>query len=300
MMTRNFIFFGSSDFSALVLSYLIDQQLIPSLVITLSDQKIGRHQVITPSDVKKIALEKKLPVLTSSNQKELTANFSLLALKKKPTFAVLASFGIIIPKLVLDCFPFGIINIHPSLLPKYRGASPLQTAILNGDDFTGVSLMLLTEQLDGGKLLAQERIAIEPKETTLTLGKKLFLRGTQLLVKILPAYLEGKLPPFSQTKLTNQLELTRKFTKADGFINYDSLNAAILRDKIQAKEIDRKFRAFFPWPGIWTILPEGKRTIITNLELLPNQLLKILEVKIEGRNSNQDQNFIFHLFSRAY
>lgn len=178
--------------------------------------------------------------------------------------AVLAFFGIILPESVLNIFPKGIINIHPSLLPKYRGATPVQTTLLNGDTVTGVSVMKLDEKMDHGPLLAQEEAEVLPEDTTITLYDKLFTKGAQMLSHALPLYVNDNLP------LTDQNHEKATFTKAkltrlDGFID--------INNSPDPKLLHRMIRAYYPWPGVWTkMMVNNKEKIV---KLLPDNMIHV-------------------------
>jgi methionyl-tRNA formyltransferase len=180
---------------------------------------------------------------------------------------VLASFGIIIPKEVLEMFSLGIINVHPSLLPQYRGPTPGQTAILNGDKVTGVSIMKLDEEIDHGPILVQEKTEIEPPDTSASLYKRLFEQGAKILGEALPKYITGKL------KLKDQDHSKATFTdhliRDSGFVDIN---------KPPSKEtLKRMIRAFYPWPGVWVKTKlNGQEKII---KLLPEG-----KIKVEGKN----------------
>jgi methionyl-tRNA formyltransferase len=295
----SFVFFGTPNFSRLVLETLIKNGLTPNLVVTSPDKPVGRKQILTPSPVKQFALENNLKIITPKTKEELLKE---LQKNNNLTIGILAAYGLILPPEVINVFPKGIINIHPSLLPKYRGSSPIQSAILNGDAETGVTIIKLNEKIDQGEILAQEKVQILSEDTTISLGEKLFTLGTNLLFKILPKYLNNKIELMPQNQshyhiLKHDSDTTKKFTKQDGFISFNDLKNAINPTFCHSDEnqnpslstlIDRKFRAFQPWPGIWTTLQNGKRMLITKCHL-ENEVLKIDLVKVEGK---QEEKFI--------
>ncbi len=298
----SFVFFGTPEFSKITLEILIKNNLVPSLVVTSPDKPVGRKQIMTPSPVKKFAAQNGLKIKTPATSSSIFDEVANLN-GKKIDFAILAAYGFIIPQRAIQLFPHGILNIHPSLLPKYRGPTPIQTAILNGDKETGVTIIKLNEKIDEGEILAQEKVKIDPNDTTITLGEKLYKAGTNSLIKILPDYLKGKikLTPQNNNAATGQLSatvnITKKFTKQDGFIPFEDLKN-IYRSETLAKngnrnlphQIYNKFRAFQPWPGIWTILPNDKRMLITKCHL-ENEVLKIDFVKIEGKQEKKFNGF---------
>lgn len=189
--------------------------------------------------------------------------------------AVLANFGLILSQEILDLFPKGIINVHPSLLPKYRGTTPGQTALLNGDKITGVSIIKLDREMDHGHILAQQEEPILDNDTSETLYPRLFKIGAKLLHNSLRRYLSGEL------KLTEQdhskVTFTKPLTRDDGYIDISIIPSAEI--------LDRMIRAYFPWPGVWfkTNL-NGTDKII---KLLPEN-----KIQVEGKNSMPYKDFI--------
>ncbi len=189
---------------------------------------------------------------------------------------VLAYFGVLLPKEMLGAFPKGILNIHPSRLPKYRGATPVQSALLKNENETGVTIITLDEQMDHGPMLVQETEMILPADTTETLHERLFTKGTKMLQEIIPDYLAGKLPlqPQNDTEATYT---KRSFTKQDGLI--DSTNPP------SSEQLDRMIRAYYPWPTVWTRLPiNGTEKIV---KLLPEGKLQV-----EGKNPMSIKDFM--------
>lgn len=161
-------------------------------------------------------------------------------LKDKPDVGVLASYGRILPLEELKKIPHGILNLHPSLLPKYRGPSPVQTAILNGESETGVTIIKLDEQVDHGPIARQIKEKIAPDDTSETLYNRLFLIGAELLKNILPDFLEGRLELKQQDH--SQASYTQKLTRKSGKIDW----------KKPAEYLERFIRAMSPWPGAWS------------------------------------------------
>ncbi len=245
------IFLGTPEFAVPSFQALIKNNLTPILVVTQPDKPVGRKQELVFSPVKQIALENKIPVFQPAAKADLQNVF----LKYKPDICVLVAFGLIIPKKYLNQPRCGFLNIHPSLLPKYRGSSPIQTAVLNGDQVTGVTIIQLTPALDAGPIVAQEIINISPVDNAETLHDKLSQVGADLLIKTLPNYLAGQIKPKSQDD--SQATYTKIINRQDGQINWQE----------KALEIDRQFRAFHPWPGVFSHL-DRKRLKIVNLSVL--------------------------------
>ena len=195
------------------------------------------------------------------------------SLKEKPDVGVLASYGQILKKEILEKPKHGILNIHPSLLPKYRGPTPVPTAILNGEQETGVTIFKMDEKVDHGPILSQFKEEIRPNDTAESLLKRLFLAGTKVLTTILPSYLEGKIELREQDD--SQATSTKKFTREDGKINWQEESA----------KIERRIRAFYPWPGTWTeikIKGKNKRLKILKAHLEKNKLV-LDQVQLEGK-----------------
>jgi methionyl-tRNA formyltransferase len=195
-------------------------------------------------------------------------------LKEKPDVGILASYGKILTKEELKKPKHGILNIHPSLLPKYRGPTPVPTAILNGDQETGVTIFKIDEKIDHGPIISQFKEEIRPDDNADELLKRLFTAGAQVLTTILPAYLEGKIKPREQDD--SQATYTKKLTREDGKINWQEPPA----------KIERKIRTFYPWPGTWTevkIKGEKKRLKILKAHLEGNKLI-LDQVQLEGKN----------------
>jgi len=240
------IFAGTPDFSAPYLEGLIaDSDFSVLGVITQSDKPSGRKQELSPSPVKIIALEKGLRIWQPEKlRKDETIAGELEAIGAD--MLVVVAYGQIIPQNILDLFPRGAINVHPSLLPKYRGASPIQSAILNGDSDTGITIMLMDEKMDHGPILAQERFVLTGDETNESLHAKLAPLGVRLLIGTIKRYLAGKIKP--QPQDDSQATLSAAIAKEDGRINWES----------SAQLIKQRIFAFHPWPGTWTTL-EGRR-----------------------------------------
>ncbi len=249
------IFFGTPEFSVPALLKLIDSGYRPLLVITQPDKPAGRNQKMSQSPIKKIALENNLALAQPKNKKELNA----IVNDVECDVGVLAAFGQILSKEVLEKPKFGILNIHPSLLPKYRGSSPIQNAILNGDKETGVSIIKLTSKLDAGPIFGQSTIVLSSNDNSEIVHDKLAKQGAELLISILPDYVAGK--SIGKVQDETKATFTKNINREDGLINW----------KDGANVIERKFRAFSPWPGVFTHL-ENKRLKIADLSVLEADL----------------------------
>jgi methionyl-tRNA formyltransferase len=248
-----FVYFGTSKFSATILNELINIGYKPNLVITQPDKPAGRGQILKQSPVAETATKHKINLVKPEklNQDFLKTlaqfnnnQFSLQIENRSPErLGILAAYGKIIPQNVLNFFePLGIINIHPSLLPKYRGPAPLQQAIINGDEKTGVTLIKLTNKVDAGPIIASLSFKIENFDTTETLEQKCVWVAIKLLKENLPLYLKG------QIKLKPQDESRATYT------NFIEKKQAQINWLESAKVIERKIRAYQPWPIAWFVL----------------------------------------------
>lgn len=236
--TSRIVFFGTPMFAVPALRALHKSGWPIAVVVTAMDKPIGRRMLLTPSPVKSVAQELDIPVITPATLKDdgFLAQLSSL----KPILGVVAAYGKIIPKSILNIFPKGILNIHPSLLPAYRGPSPIQAAILDGLKETGVSLMVLDEEMDHGPTLAQQKWAIPSGADYPFCESELSRLGANLLIDILPGYLAGSVEPMPQNhaKATSSY----KFTREDGRIDWTA----------PASVVHNKIRALAANPGTWT------------------------------------------------
>jgi len=240
------VFMGTPDFAAPVL-HLLHAQAAPRgwqvvAVATQPDRPAGRGNRVIAAPVKQVAAAHGLPVLQpASLRKEPDAIDALRALA--PDLLVVAAYGLILPPSVLAIPAFGCINVHASLLPAYRGASPIAAALLDGQAETGVSIMLMDEGMDTGPVLCQARLAIAPDDTTASLSVRLAELGASLLVEALPAWVRGDLAPIRQDELSGVPSICRLIKKEAGLIDW----------KRPAAIIERMTRAYTPWPAAYTI-----------------------------------------------
>jgi methionyl-tRNA formyltransferase len=249
------VFLGTPEFAVPVLSALIASGLAPELVITQPDRPAGRKQKLVPPPVKIVAEKHGLKILQPENKSALTEIFNDLEVD----ICILVAFGMIIPASILDKPRCGFINLHPSLLPQYRGSSPIQMTILNGDLLTGVSLIKLNAGVDAGPIIVQKQVSISPAETAGSLHDRLAKIGAELVIQILPEYLSGGIVPVAQDE--SRATYTSMIRRENGLVDWNRA----------ANEIDRQFRAFYPWPGIFTHL-DGKRLIIAKLSVMEGNL----------------------------
>jgi len=229
----SFVFFGTPYVARDTLDILDARGYRPTLVITAPDAPRGRGLTLTPSEVKGWAEAHDVPVLTPS---AIDADAIEAIRAYGCAYAIVVAYGKILPQALLDVFPLGVLNIHYSLLPKYRGASPVEAALLNGDHETGVSIQRMIYELDAGDILAQESTMIGPSETTVDLRKRLIEIGGNALVSALPHFISGTITPTPQDPA--QATRCRKIKKEDGFITLG-------RDD---ESNWRKFRAYAQWP----------------------------------------------------
>ncbi len=230
-MKNPIIFFGTEDFSAVSLQKLIDEGFEVAGIITKPDSKKGRGQKLQSPKVKKIGEKFKIPILQPQKMNEIiefVQNF------KNPV-GVLVSFGRIVPQEIIDLFTPAIVNVHPSLLPKYRGPSPIESAILNGDTKTGVSLMKLSKEMDAGDVYSQEEIKLSKTETASELYKICGKIGAEMLVRDLPKIISGELKGEKQD--SSQAEYCQLLKKSDSILNPENQTAKQAEQQIRAFEI---------------------------------------------------------------
>lgn len=251
-----FVFFGTPEFSTIILENLIAAGYMPAAVVTNPDEPAGRKHILTAPAVKMSAFKFNIPVL---QPQKFRGNLEFLEKFKnlKSELAIVAAYGKILPKEVLDIPSRGFINVHPSLLPKYRGASPIQYAILNDDKKTGVTIMKIDEEMDHGPILANSLWPIAYGDTYKSLSEKLAELGTEILIKTIPDYISGKIKPVEQDH--SQATYTKIIKKEDGKIDWSK----------SAAETERMARAYYPWPMAWTTW-NGKILKIIEAEISKN------------------------------
>lgn len=301
------IFFGTSSFAVPILETLLQADRVSlKALITKPDAPQGRGLMLTPSPTKKLAIRHTISVFEPELLKENSLFFEELK-KLDPDLIIVASYGKIIPAPILALPRYGTINVHPSLLPRYRGPSPLETTILEGDTETGVSLILLDEEMDHGPILAQEKTSLIGDETLPELGDKLSRLGARMTLELLPHIQEGtlKITPQDHTQAT----FTSLLKKEDGKIRWEK----------PASTLKREIRAYHEWPGSYTFFRRGgeKASKLLKIiqametegssdkkpgEIIPDSLslkvqtgkgaLILVEVKPEGKRAMQGSEFI--------
>lgn len=233
------VFMGTPTFAVPVLAGLtgLDGYEVVG-VYTPPDRPAGRGRKAQSSPVKDFALENNLTVLQPASFRSAEVQTELAELR--PDAIIVAAYGKLLPKPVLDLAPLGCLNVHPSLLPRHRGPSPVATTILNGDQVTGVTIMLLDEGMDTGPLIAQHEYLMKGNETTDQLTTALFELGGKLLEESLPQWQSGEL--LSEPQDESLASVTRKLVRADGLADWT----------LSADELETRARAFTPWPGLFT------------------------------------------------
>ncbi len=293
------LFFGSTSDSVIIvkaLAHLPDHEIVAA--VTQPPRPIGRNQTITPTPVALWAQEYSIPVLSFPSNKEkpwLYEDESTVVDTLAPFQAdllVSASYGQLIPTKTITDAPYHGLNVHPSILPRWRGADPVPWAIMTGDHQTGVTVVTLSADFDQGKIIAQKKVAITPEDTSDPLRTKLFELGAALLCDVIPEYVSGEIKGILQDK--SQTPYARRLTRDDGFVPRETLQTA-QTDANVAAGLDRKFRALLPWPGLWTMLPiPAKRLKILACKLTTNGLT-LETVQLEGKNPVS-----YDEFARAY
>ncbi len=250
------LFMGTSEFANPALKQLITQNFDIITVVTQPDRPSGRGKKLNPPPIKQTALENNLHVLQPVKVRK--PEFISKLIELAPDVIIVAAFGQILPQTVLDIPPCGVINIHPSLLPKYRGAAPIQWALINGETETGVSLMLLDAGEDTGDIICMEQIQIQLEDTSETLGQKLANIGASLLVDVLQNLKNGHPPPAIPQK-HEQATHAPRLSKEIGQINWNE----------SAETIHNLVRGTAGWPGAYTYFNNG--TLLKIIQSLPHE-----------------------------
>jgi len=293
---------GTPEFAVPSLEHLVLNRHQVVAVYTQPDKVAGRGRTFVSSHVKLSALKLGLPIVQPDNFRKPETVAELAALE--PDIIVVAAYGQILPQSLLDIPSGGCINIHPSLLPRYRGTSPVAAAILSGDPFAGVTIMLMKAKLDTGPVLLQTQTAISSADTTGSLSEKLSLVSAQLLLETLPRWVNGELLPRPQEDAG--VSYTSLLTRQDGEIDWS----------LPAENLWRKVRAYQPWPGCFTTwrgkqlkflqavpLPDRKGIkpgqVVTldlnNTEVgvgTGNGILGIVKLQLEGKKAMPSPEFV--------
>ncbi|WP_447978752.1 methionyl-tRNA formyltransferase [Candidatus Nitrospira bockiana] len=241
------VFMGTPEFAVPSLQALLDSEDTVVGVVTQPDKPKGRGHEVTPSPIKQLALAAGLPILQPTKMKDPAFIEALKAWQ--PDLIAVAAFGRILPPIVLELPPRGCINVHASLLPKYRGAGPIQWAIINGERETGITTMLMDAGMDTGAMLLQERVPIAPDDTAGSLSTKLAAVGGRLLVETIRRLEAGTLTPRPQDH--TQATMAPMIDKEQGVIDWS----------LSAVDIANRVRGLNPWPGAFTFAGEERWSI---------------------------------------
>jgi len=293
------VFFGTSEFAIPSLEVLHRSGHELLAVVTQADKPAGRGRKVLESPVKQWASGRKIQVLQPENSSDFS--FMMTLKQMNPELFVLVSYGKILPPFLLALPPRGAINVHPSLLPRYRGANPVSWAILNGETKTGISIIQMAEEVDAGEILLQQSVDIGINEDAIQLSERLSKLGGELLPEVLHQIQEGKAKPLPQK---GKPTFAPRFRKEEGWIDW----------RRSAEDLSRRIRAFVPWPGNFSAL-HGKRVVVWKgrvvegetkgkpgevLELRPQGIvvatgkgrLLLEEIQLEGKERMESGSFL--------
>jgi methionyl-tRNA formyltransferase len=282
----NFVFFGTNKFSTIVLESLKTAGFTPRIIVCAPDKPSGRGQHIQKPESKIWGEENSISIL---QPEKLNADFVDEIKKTDWDFFVVASYGKIIPQSVIDLPKFGSLNVHPSLLPKFRGASPIESAILADEKETGVTIMLVDKEMDHGPILNKEIVKFGEWPTKIKVENKLAEIGGNLLSKTISEFINGEIKPEEQNH--NDATFTKKIAKEDGEINL-STN---WKDELKEEQYKNflKIQALNPWPGAYFFIKHGDKKIrvkITTAKFMDDKL-EIEKVIPEGRKEMSYNDF---------
>ncbi len=274
------IFFGTPQFAVCVLDELKKGGIVPSLIVTTPDKPKGRKLVITPPPTKIWAEENNVPVLQPT---KLDDDFKTKLKSIDNGFAIVAAYGKILPQSVLDIPKHGFLNVHPSLLPKFRGASPIESAILSDENRTGTTIMVVDAEMDHGAILAQEELESPILSYSFVeLEKKLALLGGKLLLGVIPKWISGETKGVEQNH--DEATFTKKITKEDGLIDLND----------DSTKNYKKFKAFSEWPRTYFFTEKNGqniRVIIKDAEIKDGKFI-IKRVIPEGKKEMDYDMFL--------
>ena len=263
--SKKIIFFGTEDFSLVTLRALVDAGFLVEAVVTKPDMKKGRGHTLSQPAVKTYAVDQGITVWQPTKLTDIADDITAL----DQPLGVLVSYGKLIPQSIIDLFSPGIINIHPSLLPRYRGPSPIESAIANGDQETGVTLMQLSAQMDAGPLYAYTPLELTGRETAPELYHTLGEIGAQMLLRILPDIFEGTLAD-PQPQNDDDATYCALLTKADGILDPATLTAV---------EAERRVRAYLTYPRSRVVL--GSDTLIVTAAHIADTAHSDLDIRFK-------------------
>ena len=277
-----YAFFGSPRFADIILKKLIDAGMPPVVLVCNPDRPIGRKQIITSPPTKILAQHHNIKIYQPEKLNEEDARKELSEID----LAVVAAYAKIIPQEIVQLPKLGMLGVHPSLLPKYRGTTPIQTAILDGVLETGVTLYALDEKVDHGPVIAQRQLDNELRIMNYVQAEeKLAELGGDLLIEILPKFSNGETSPHKQNE--DEATFTKKFKTEDGFVELDELEKAQSYSGDEAIQLDRKIRALAHEPGVWTLNQDGKRMKLLEATLSPEKKLILKKTQIEGKREQE-------------
>jgi methionyl-tRNA formyltransferase len=238
------IFMGTSLFAKEILTGLTEEGYGLAAIVTQPDKKTGREQKIKASPIKEVATMHNIPVFQPEKLDEKMAS-EIRGIN--PDFIVVAAYGKILPEKFLGIPKYGCINVHASLLPKYRGPSPIQNALIKGENETGITLIKMDAGIDTGDILSQKSIGVETDDTGATLSQKLSILGKELIIETIPLILEGKVSPQKQNE--EEATFCQLIEREDGHIFWNE----------ESEVIYNKYRALCPWPGVFTFWKEAEK-----------------------------------------
>lgn len=297
MMSIRVVFMGSPDFAVSTLRRLVEHYPVVGIV-TQPDRPAGRGRFLTPPPVKELAVSLGIELIQPQKLREPDAQAKLK--EWAPDLIVVTAFGQILRKSVLELPRYGCVNVHASLLPRWRGAAPIQAAVLHGDRASGATIMLMDPGIDTGPMLAQRETEIRPGETAGQLSERLAEQGADLLIQTLPGYLSGAIQPQPQDDALSTY--APMITKEEGKLDFQQ----------PAEALERRIRAFQPWPGAfldWQGQPlkiqrahvepcpgfqPGQRCVIGGLPAVatPSGCLVLDELQPAGKRSMPGQEFL--------
>jgi methionyl-tRNA formyltransferase len=294
------LFFGSTADSVLVLDALYKAGYTLCAVVTQPKKPIGRQHVLTKTPTEDWANNHAISVVSfASKEKTVFYEDEDAVINTLSTFKadilISASYGQKIPTKTISDAPYGGLNVHPSLLPRWRGADPIPWQIMAADRHSGVTIVTLTENMDEGKIIAQKKIPLSGKEEREDLRRTLFTLGANLLVATLPKYLAGTIKGKQQDP--THATFARRLSREDGFFDWNVIQNAMAGKN--PKQIERAVRAYSPWPGVWTMLPNKKRMKILAAHIHDDALI-LDKVQIEGKTPQQFLKIAQHILCNAF
>jgi len=277
-----FIFFGTPEFSVVILDELSDAGHLPALIVTAPDRPRGRGMLMSPTPVRAWGEKHDIPVVTPLR---IRANPEFLAKLRslEPDCFIIAAYGKIIPQDILDIPKHGTLNVHPSLLPKFRGPSPIESFLLSDEKTTGVSIMLLDAEMDHGPIVAIETLSEDAHTMRADMLEPILAhKGGALLAKVLPEWVHSAITATPQND--SLATFTKKITKADGEINFETPGETNMR----------KLRAYAGWPGVYFFFTKNDKSIrirITDGEIQEGKFIPTRIVP-EGKQEMSYVDFI--------